>query len=86
MSDSKEEFNKYCAGVMGVKFKSAMNTTGIYWHSEYDPYNDLNQMQQSFDILSKNWLTNDSHMFGDDTHNRGIKTAMRNFIISTMEK
>ena len=95
---NKEDFNKYCAEVMGYELEKRRELTTakliakinnrIYWYS-YNPYDDLNQMAEVFDklmstenFLLTKWFTYDSGMKRVDFP---LKDVIRDFIISTMK-
>jgi hypothetical protein len=94
MTHKQQEFNKYCADVMGYKIDTSYPELFVYFPDEamprlYSPYNDLNQMSEVVEKLLSNDQTYYSggqfpnkHMVSRD----GFKQAFRDFIISTMEK
>ena len=94
---NEREFNEYCAKVMGYK-RGWKGKKEVFWLDDegkrylylelYNPYNDLNQMAEvveklleDADIYIKGAFPN-KYMFDRD----GVKQAIRDFIISTMEK
>ena len=93
MRMNKEAFNKYCAEVMGITFKSAMDTSGSYWPSEYNPYDDLNQRMPVFDKLyqqpNKPFTPPNKSLvmpFLKAIYIEGIDKATKDFIESTIDK
>jgi hypothetical protein len=78
----KDKFNRYCLDVMGYEHDPA-------WFydprtaEEYNPYDDLNQIAEVFDKL---WIEQDTlDRAYLDVARKGIKHAMRDYIISTMQ-
>ena len=90
----KEEFNIYCAEVMGEEFTLLRRTDTMWlWNNpdiEYNPYDDLNQMADvvtEISMLGK--YTADYKELVNDlvlTIPVDIKQAFRDFIISTSDK
>jgi len=93
-----EEFNRYCAEVMGNYISYDIAESGIWRVMEvngqkvkspcsYNPATDLNQMAEVFDKLWLNYYdeysTSPSLNMGDT---KSIAKAMRDFIESTNEK
>ena len=83
-----EEFNRYCAGVMGYR----LSISGMYldadenipvigmWH--YKPATDLNKMAEVFDKLDTRKIT---ARFFITINESGIAAAMREFIEGAKE-
>jgi len=95
MNPSKQEFNEYCAGVMGYKPKvGAVGFEGgfivvtemmqdFYWN----PYDDLNQraevVEKKLDEDFESGIER-LNMYLNEGHSVNIRQAFRDFIISTM--
>ena len=83
----KEEFNLYCAEIMGYECHGTNrgHYVGQCWHvtGTFNPYDDLNQMAEVVERLLKNErIPKALNIFsGED-----IEQAFRDFIISTKEK
>ena len=89
---TKEEFNLYCAEVMGCYPEHdgwRISSGGITYHSDRLPdyFNDSNQRHEVFDKLWKQEIRDidDCHEFGYDAWNDGIDQAEIKFIWSTKE-
>ena len=99
---NEREFNEYCAKVMGYlthddtvpdEHGGLIVQTEYAYSVIYNPYDDLNQMAEVFDkLMSDSNFILMKFMTYDCSHTPPlridipIKDAMRDFIISTMEK
>ena len=92
IKSDEEGFNKYCSHVMGYNRKDEFETydTDGKEVMYYCPYDDLNQMANVVDELSVNPKYDPN--FKELVNNMvldiplNVKSALRDFIISTMEK
>lgn len=78
-----DEFNKYCAEVIGIEVNSSHEGLWAfdnYKYFIYSPYDDLNHM---VDVVEKLMIDKGIHITLIDEET--IKQSFRNFIISTME-
>jgi len=84
---NKEEFNKYCAEVMGYhKDNSEYEAWSASLRRPYNPYDDLNQMAEVLDKLTDSthrWDGMWESLYDHLNCSKGIKQAMRDFIEST---
>ena len=88
MKSNEEGFNKYCTHVMGYINDGTVGYIDLPY--KYNPYDDINQMANVVEELSVNpkyepnfkQLVN--NMVLDIPLN--VKSVLRDFIISTMEK
>lgn len=98
----KDKFNRYCAEVMGyvVEEFSELHdceekrlkdeTYLMHQRKQYNPYDDLNQMAGVVDVLSSQVEVRNLQGFAEEFAtkmiNNGIRSTMRDFIISTMQE
>ena len=86
---NKEEFNSFCAEVMGLKLDNGLayiDSQTLYSIYYYNPYDDLNQMAEVLDKLTDSthrWDGMWESLYDHLNCSKGIKQAMRDFIEST---
>ncbi len=92
----KYKFDRYCVRVMGYKtaYAEPINNILKVWTGShattYNPYDDLNQMAGVVDVLSSQVEVRNLQGFAEEFAtkmiNNGIKSTMRDFIISTVQE
>ena len=99
---NKYKFNKYCVEVMGYEVRhkehgafteNPDNDTYVLWVEDeregrwYNPFDDLNQMVEVFDVLWNRCRTSKSYITKclSFSPKGDCKKAIRDFIISCME-
>ena len=97
----KDKFNKYCSEVMGHELHKRWHGRSFFYYGDidaditgissekisYNPFDDLNQMVEVFDVLWNRCRTSKSYITKclSFSPKGDCKKAIRDFIISCME-
>lgn len=76
---AKEEFNNLCIRIMGYKDFDL----DLLYDRDFNPYDNLNHMEDVFNKLLEDKTSVSTNLLIDNE--LGIKYAMRNFILKSLE-